>query len=252
MLGATPHTGRVADDQGLDEVARLLADNPGVGRVIGAKPSAGTSCDVVLLMLSPLDHGYGLRSAVVGLNRLAEVRDDLFAYPRPDTFAAEDVTFPKLEDALRSGGALAVASRADPVPDLTRWMGTEAFMKGLKRSRVRSQIPWLPQPPRWWHIMRLILIWAWKALFPLVFIAPYAAAFTWGQDPESMIFLGLDPEDVWWFVVFVFQIGIAVALLMFGEWAEGVADPRLTASRCRSTAPLPLENSPSRRLRGAS
>ena len=94
------HTGRVAGEQRLDEVARLLADNQDVGRVIGARPSEGTSCDIELVMLSRVDGGYRLRSAVVDLDRLREVRGDL--HGRSPPFPTEDLTFPTFLEAMRS------------------------------------------------------------------------------------------------------------------------------------------------------
>ena len=147
----------MADEQGLDEVARLLADFHGAGRVIGARRGGEASCDVELVMLSRANDGYRLRSTVVGLERLGEVRGDLFADPFPEAFTAEDLTFPTLEDALRSAQTLALASRTDPIPDLARWVGTPAFLENLNRSRLRSKIPWLPQPPRWWPILKGVL-----------------------------------------------------------------------------------------------
>ncbi len=53
-------------------------------------------------MVSRAEGGYRLRSAVEGLDRFREVHKDLFADPCPDTFMAEDVTLPTLEQALES------------------------------------------------------------------------------------------------------------------------------------------------------
>ncbi len=212
--GLRRHTGRVAEVQGLDEIAKLLMNVRGVGRVIGARPRDGASCDVDFVILSRVAGGYLLRSATVDLNRLNDVRDNLFADPTPSTFTSENMTLPTLEDALQLAHSFALSTRADPLPGPAVWQKPTQFSKSLERRRVRSQILWLPQPPQWWHVTRWILTKVWFALAALLVIASLAVA----------VYLGPDSELVSSLVPLVATIGLPVVLLLVGDWLNGGLD----------------------------
>ena len=204
----------MVEGQGLDEVAKLLRNERGVGRVIGARPGEGASCDVELVLISRLADGYLLRSAVVDLNRLNEVRDHLFAVPARSALTAEDLTVSTLEGALQSARTIELSTRAEPVPGLAPWQDGDTFKTSLKRARVRSQIAWLPQPPRWWRITRGILAGAWCLLVVCLVFAPFAVPSYFGLDPSSLM----------WWVVMVLSFGLGVVLSVTGDWADGVLD----------------------------
>jgi hypothetical protein len=158
----------VADEQGLDEVARLMAayEFPYVWRIIGVRPGGEESCEVELLVLSRAGgDGYRLRSAVVELDRVDKVANHLFQASPPDkSFRREDITLATLEDALRCIRTLSGASGAVPLPERTQRVDSVWSLGTVSRSKLRSQIDWLPQPPRWWDMTKRVLIWAWWLL----------------------------------------------------------------------------------------
>ena len=180
-------TARVADEQGLDDVARLLADGEGVGQVVGARPGSGPLCDLELLVLTRAGGGYRLRSIVAELDRIHMVGDHLFDDPAPETFIAEDVAFESLEDVLRSASGLIAASSAVPIPGRTRWLAAVGFTHSLSRSELRSEIGWLPQPPRWWEITKKVLTWAvWVVVFGAFWLRLGVAHLLLGRRLQSV------------------------------------------------------------------
>ena len=216
----------------VNEVAQLVAHEHHAGRVLGARPGEGTTCEVELVIVSRVyDGSYQLRSAVVGLGQLREVKDELYLDLRPTTFTAEDLTFPTLRDAVQSAHTVALASRAEPVPGLAEWAGGEKFLDGLKRSELRSQIPWLPQPPRWWLLTRRVLTGVAVVLIPCVaFIGPLWA----------LIYLDVDPDSWREMAIWVLFFAAAGVLLLFGWWADGLLDrvePRLERYRDATNQP---------------
>jgi hypothetical protein len=176
----------VADEQGLDEIARLITDGRGVGRVIGARPSDNASCDIELLMLSRVEERYRLRNAVVGLDGLRAVRAGGFDTEPPVSVKAEDVVFSTLTEAMSSAEALIRSSRSRPIPDEGTWQARRPFLEGLTRPRLRSKISWLPQPPRWWDITRFV--------FDLMYV----------------------------FAAFFLPVGPAIAVTQFVGWHDGL------------------------------
>ena len=99
----------------------------------------------------------------------------LFQASPPDrSFRWEDITFATLEDALLCARTLNGSSRAVPLPERTQPVSPVWSPRSMSRSNVRSQVGWLPQPPRWWDITRKVLIVAWWLLIlvvPLVHLA---------------------------------------------------------------------------------
>jgi hypothetical protein len=168
-------TGCVVDGQELDEVARLMAawaDFPSVWRIVGVRPGGEKSCEVELLVLSRVGGDrYRLRSVVAELDRINMVANHLFQASPPETsFRWEEITFATLEDALRCARTLSGASGAVPLLERTQRVNSVWFTGPVSRSKLRSQVDWLPQPPRWWDITKRVLIWAWWLLLvvPLV------------------------------------------------------------------------------------
>jgi hypothetical protein len=185
----------VSAEQGLDVIARLIAEYKGAGRVIGARPGGGGSCDVELLMLSRVNNGgrYRLRSAVVSLDGLRAVRARGFDPAPPASVAVEDVLFLTLTEAMNCAGTMIRSSPSRPIPGEGSWQPREAFLEGLTRPRLRSQISWLPQPPLWWNITRFVLaVIGGVAVFLLPFVPAFVLTEYFGWDdgpPAALAFL---------------------------------------------------------------
>ena len=171
--GKARKLGRVADEQELDEVARLMAvwsESPFVWRIVGVRLGGEEPCEVELLVLGRAGGDrYLLRSVVVELDRINKVASHLFqASPPEGSFRWEDITFATLEDALGCARTLRGASGAVALPERTQLLDSVWSPASLSRSKVRSRVDWLPQPPRWWDITKKVLIGAWWVLFLVV------------------------------------------------------------------------------------
>ena len=206
----------VADEQGLDEVARLLGDGDGGGvwRIVGGRPNGEASCEVEFLVLCRADDDrYRLRSVAVDLDRIRTVANHLFDEPPPDMFVSEDITFATLEETVRCARTLSAVSRAVPLTEETLWRNSFGIASSLSRSKLRSQIVWLPQPPRWWDITRTVLIWVWWVLF----LGAFGIPFLWDKITG-------DGEEGGWVLYLVFPGVLMVLLGLVAFRAERVAD----------------------------
>lgn len=175
--------------QGADEVARLMAvgEFPFVWRLVSVRPRGEESCEVELLVLLGAGRdGYRLRSVVVELDRINKVANHLSHASPPDTsFRSEDVTFATLDDALQCAGMLSAASLAGPLSEKTHRVNTVWMTGSVSRSKVRSQLDWLPQPPRWWGITKGVLFWAFWASLLGVWFVPFAVRGLMGDEVGS-------------------------------------------------------------------
>ena len=177
----------MADEQELDEVARLIAvisESPFVWRIVGVRPDGDESFEVELLVLGRAGGDrYLLRSVVVELDRINQVANHLFQASPPDrSFRREDLTFATLEDALQCARTLSGASRAVALPEKTQPVESVWSPGSVSRSKVRSRVDWLPQPPRWWDITKKVLIGAWWVLFLVVPFVHLAARTLMGDE----------------------------------------------------------------------
>lgn len=189
---------------------------PAVGRIIGARPGAKASCEVELLFLHRTGGvRYRLRSFVVDLERIGRLVGHQFDDPPPDTSTAEDLTFGTLEEALRCASTIIDASRAEPIPQQTRWRNYFQFQGSLSRSKLRSQIDWLSQPPRWWDTTRRVLIRVWW----LLLLGTFAMPFIWDK-------VSGDGEDGGW-VLYLVIPGILLALLFLVALCAEQIDNRI-------------------------
>jgi hypothetical protein len=180
-----------------EAVSRLVADNRGAGRVIGAVPRSSTASDVFLTTIRRSSDGFAVRHFVIDLDRLISSREELFDHepPRDPPYGFTEESMLGLGEAVQAAETRSAQSWSTPIPALASWKALGGpFEEQFTWHNLRPHVEGLPRRPKWQRALRSTVGWAWAAIVAVLVVLGAGYQVSGYDDDASLtdqLFFGL-------------------------------------------------------------